>query len=124
MARFVEVAKGAEVPPGTATVVQLGGTELALVNVDGTFFAVDNECTHMGGFLGRGRDQRRLERVGNRVPGARQRFRRPDWGGAQSTRAKACGNIPSGSRRRGSQGLDRVNQGRRGAPSAAVHAAL
>ena len=54
MARFVEVAKGAEVPPGTATVVQLGGTELALVNVDGTFFAVDNECTHMGGFLGEG----------------------------------------------------------------------
>jgi 3-phenylpropionate/trans-cinnamate dioxygenase ferredoxin subunit len=54
MARFVEVPKGAEVPPGTATVVQLGGTELALVNVDGTFFAVDNECTHMGGFLGEG----------------------------------------------------------------------
>jgi 3-phenylpropionate/trans-cinnamate dioxygenase ferredoxin subunit len=54
MARFVEVARVEEVPPGTATVVQVGGTELALVNVDGTFFAVDNECTHMGGFLGEG----------------------------------------------------------------------
>ena len=55
MARFVEVARVEEVPPGTAAVVQVGGTELALVNVDGTFFAVDNECTHMGGFLGEGR---------------------------------------------------------------------
>jgi 3-phenylpropionate/trans-cinnamate dioxygenase ferredoxin component len=54
MARFVDVARVEEVPPGTATVVQVGGTELALVNVDGTFFAVDNECTHMGGFLGEG----------------------------------------------------------------------
>jgi nitrite reductase/ring-hydroxylating ferredoxin subunit len=34
---------------GTATVVQGGGFELALVNVDGTLFAV-----HMGGFLGEG----------------------------------------------------------------------
>lgn len=54
MARFIDVARVEEVPPGTATVVQVGGTELALVNVDGTFFAIDNECTHRGGFLGEG----------------------------------------------------------------------
>ena len=54
MARFVEVARVEDVPPGTATVVQVGGAELALVNVDGTFFAIDNECTHRGGFLGEG----------------------------------------------------------------------
>jgi 3-phenylpropionate/trans-cinnamate dioxygenase ferredoxin subunit len=54
MARFVEVARVEEVPPGTATVIQVGGTELALVNVDGTFFAIDTECTHRGGFLGEG----------------------------------------------------------------------
>jgi hypothetical protein len=36
MARFVEVARVEDVPPGTATVVRVGGAELALVNVDGT----------------------------------------------------------------------------------------
>jgi len=54
MSGFVEVARVEEVPPGTATVIEVGGLELALVNVDGSFFAVDNECTHRGGFLGEG----------------------------------------------------------------------
>ena len=54
MAGLVEVARVEDVPAGTATVVEVGGTELALVNVDGTFFAVDNKCTHRGGFLGEG----------------------------------------------------------------------
>jgi len=54
MGDFVEVAKVEEVPPGTATVVEVGGLELALVNVDGSFFAVNNECTHVGGSMGDG----------------------------------------------------------------------
>jgi 3-phenylpropionate/trans-cinnamate dioxygenase ferredoxin component len=54
MAGFVEVARVEDVPPGTATVVQAGASELALINVNGTFFAIDNECTHRGGFLGEG----------------------------------------------------------------------
>jgi 3-phenylpropionate/trans-cinnamate dioxygenase ferredoxin subunit len=43
-----------DVPPGTATVVAAGDAHLALINVDGTFFAIDNECTHRGGSLGEG----------------------------------------------------------------------
>jgi nitrite reductase/ring-hydroxylating ferredoxin subunit len=54
MARFVEVAKVEEVPPGTATVVEAEGLQLAIVNVGGSFFALDNECTHRGGPLGEG----------------------------------------------------------------------
>lgn len=54
MADFVEVAKAEDVPPGTATVVEVGGVELALVNVNGTFYALQNECTHAGGPLGEG----------------------------------------------------------------------
>ena len=54
MARFVEVARVEDLPPGAATVVQAGASELALVNVNGTFFAIDNKCTHRGGFLGDG----------------------------------------------------------------------
>lgn len=54
MARFVEVANVEDVPPGTATVARVGDIEVAVVNVQGTFFAIDNECTHRDGFLGEG----------------------------------------------------------------------
>ncbi len=54
MAGFVEVAKVADLAEGTATVVDVSGHLVALVNVGGTFFAVDNECPHRGGFLGEG----------------------------------------------------------------------
>ena len=54
MTELIEVAKVEDVPPGTARVVTAGETQLALVNVDGTFYAVDNECTHSGGYLGEG----------------------------------------------------------------------
>ena len=54
MAEFVAVAKVEDVPPGTATVVTVKDKQLALVNVDGTLYAIDNECTHRGGYLGEG----------------------------------------------------------------------
>jgi len=54
MAEFIEVARVEDLPPGTATVVRVGDTELALVNVADTFYAVDNACTHGGGYLGEG----------------------------------------------------------------------
>lgn len=54
MAGFVEVARVEDVPPGTARMVEVEGVQVALVNVNGEFFAVDNECTHVGGYLGEG----------------------------------------------------------------------
>ena len=54
MPEFVDVAQVDTVPPGTAIVVTAKGIELALVNVNGDFHAVDNECTHLGGYLGEG----------------------------------------------------------------------
>src|ERR671910_2012772 len=54
MAEFVAVANVDGVPPGTATVVSVEGIEVALVNVDGSLYAVDNQCTHLGGYLGEG----------------------------------------------------------------------
>ena len=54
MPEYVEVARVEDVAPGTAMVARAGGVEVALVNVNGTFFAIDNECTHRGGFLGEG----------------------------------------------------------------------
>lgn len=54
MAGYVEVGKVDELPPGMVTVVEVEGRQLALVNVAGAFFAVDNECTHRGGSMGEG----------------------------------------------------------------------
>ena len=54
MAGFVEVARVEDVPSGTVIVVEVGGHQLALANVEGSFFAVDNGCPHRGGSLGDG----------------------------------------------------------------------
>jgi nitrite reductase/ring-hydroxylating ferredoxin subunit len=54
MTRLIEVARAEDVPPGTARAIEVEGLQLALVNVGGTFFALDNECTHRAGPLGEG----------------------------------------------------------------------
>jgi len=50
----VKVAMVEEVPPGEGRVVEAGGRTLALFNVDGRFYALDNACLHRGGPLGEG----------------------------------------------------------------------
>jgi nitrite reductase (NADH) small subunit/3-phenylpropionate/trans-cinnamate dioxygenase ferredoxin subunit len=50
----IKVAKAADVPPGQGCVVQAGAATLALFNVEGTYYAVDNTCPHRGGPLGDG----------------------------------------------------------------------
>ena len=54
MENFVEVAKVDDIPAGTAAVVDVNGTECALINSGGQFHAIGNECTHAGGSLGDG----------------------------------------------------------------------
>jgi nitrite reductase (NADH) small subunit len=54
MAEFVTVAKTGDVPEGEGRVVEAGGKEIALFNVDGSFHAIDNICVHRGGPLGEG----------------------------------------------------------------------
>jgi len=54
MAGFVKVATVLEVPPGQGKLVTAGDKELALFNVGGTFYAIDNTCTHVGGPLSEG----------------------------------------------------------------------
>ena len=51
---LVKVAKVEDVLPGTGKVVQAGDTVLALFNLGGTFYALNNTCTHVGGPLGEG----------------------------------------------------------------------
>ena len=54
MAEFVKVAKTAEIEPGGARLVEVNGKQIALFNVEGQFFAIDNTCSHKGGPLAEG----------------------------------------------------------------------
>jgi len=51
---FQRIAAQADVPVGEVRVFDLAGVSIALANVGGRFYAVDNVCTHDGGPLGEG----------------------------------------------------------------------
>jgi 3-phenylpropionate/trans-cinnamate dioxygenase ferredoxin component len=50
----VRAASAADVPAGEGRVVDANGRALAVFNVDGRFYAIDNTCPHRGGPLGEG----------------------------------------------------------------------
>jgi 3-phenylpropionate/trans-cinnamate dioxygenase ferredoxin subunit len=50
----VTVAKSTDTPPGTITVHEVDGKRIALCNVNGRFYAIDDVCTHDGGPLDQG----------------------------------------------------------------------
>ncbi|HXH09667.1 MAG TPA: Rieske 2Fe-2S domain-containing protein [Alphaproteobacteria bacterium] len=52
MAEYATVAHASAVPPGTGTVVTVRGQAIALFNVQGTFYALDNRCPHQDYPLG------------------------------------------------------------------------
>src|SRR5712671_6884493 len=54
MSEFVKVAKIGEVALGEGKVVEAGGKRIAIFNLDGTFYAIDDTCTHRGGPLSEG----------------------------------------------------------------------
>jgi nitrite reductase/ring-hydroxylating ferredoxin subunit len=49
MGKFVRVATTGAIAPGEGEVVDAAGKKIALFNVDGTFYAIDETCTHRGG---------------------------------------------------------------------------
>jgi nitrite reductase (NADH) small subunit len=51
---FLRAAKTSDLPPGAIHVIQVEGKALALANVGGKFFAINNTCLHRGGPLGEG----------------------------------------------------------------------
>jgi len=52
--RFVKVAALADLPPGASLVVLVGDRSIALFNIGGSVYAIDNVCPHAGGPLARG----------------------------------------------------------------------
>ncbi len=51
---FVKVASTQEIAPGSGKTIEVNGHVVALFNVDGNFYAIDNTCAHQGGPLGEG----------------------------------------------------------------------
>lgn len=54
MGDFVKVARKSDLSSGEGMVVEVDGNRIALFNVNGEFFALDNTCPHRGGPLGEG----------------------------------------------------------------------
>jgi nitrite reductase (NADH) small subunit len=51
---FLRAAKKEEVPPGSIREFELDGKTVAVANVDGKLYAINNTCLHRGGPLGQG----------------------------------------------------------------------
>ncbi len=54
MGQLRDVARIADVQPGSAHCVEVDGRKIALFNVDGHVYAIDDTCTHRGGPLSEG----------------------------------------------------------------------
>jgi len=54
MPEFFKVATLSELAAGTCKPVEAGGKVIALFNVEGSVYALDNTCLHRGGPLGQG----------------------------------------------------------------------
>ncbi len=51
MSKKIKVASVSELTPGRYTSVEITGERIALFNIDGTFYALKDMCTHDGGIL-------------------------------------------------------------------------
>lgn len=54
MGEMVKVAQKRDVSEGRGVAVEVGGRKIALFNVGGKYYAIDDECTHAGGSLAEG----------------------------------------------------------------------
>ena len=54
MSKFIQVAKKSEIAENSAKCVDIEGKRIALFNLGGEIFAIDDVCTHSGGPLSEG----------------------------------------------------------------------
>ena len=54
MGNWLDVASTAELVPGTRRVIDMDGVGVAVFNLDGEYFAIEDVCTHDGGELANG----------------------------------------------------------------------
>ena len=54
MASFVKLTTRSEIPNGAGRSFEVEGRRIAIFNLAGRFYAIDEECTHAGGPLSEG----------------------------------------------------------------------
>jgi len=54
MAKLVKIAETKDLTPGQAAAFDVEGQKIALFNIEGTFYAIGDTCTHRGGPLSEG----------------------------------------------------------------------
>lgn len=54
MSRWVDVAPVEDLPPGSRRVVDVEGRAVAVFNLGGEYYAIEDVCTHDGGDLAKG----------------------------------------------------------------------
>ena len=54
MSDWVKVIPAQDMPPGEHTVVEIDGVAIALFNLDGAFYAIEDVCTHDGSEIASG----------------------------------------------------------------------
>jgi 3-phenylpropionate/trans-cinnamate dioxygenase ferredoxin subunit len=55
MSKWIDVASVDELTPGSCRVADMDGTAVAVFNLDGEFYAIEDVCTHDGGVLSNGK---------------------------------------------------------------------
>ena len=51
MSEWITVCNVADLPPGANRVVEIDGAQVAVFNLDGQLYAIEDVCTHDGGVL-------------------------------------------------------------------------
>ena len=51
MSEWMDVAKVTQIQPGDWEIVELDDIDIAVFNIDGQFYAIEDTCTHDGGCL-------------------------------------------------------------------------
>jgi len=55
MTEWVKIAEIGDVPPGAGRAFEVEGSSIAVFNVDGRLYAIDDSCPHQGSSLAMGR---------------------------------------------------------------------
>jgi 3-phenylpropionate/trans-cinnamate dioxygenase ferredoxin component len=54
MARWIKIAESGDIAPGKGKAFEVAGHSIAVFNVNGTLYAIDDSCPHQGSSLGMG----------------------------------------------------------------------
>ena len=54
MNRYIGVARTSEIAPGSTKCVEVEGMKIAIFNLEGQFYAIEDTCTHADGPLSQG----------------------------------------------------------------------